>query len=433
MKAPQRRIHADLAELQHKSELLVAFLQLGVAALLGLIYFIAPVGHPPDAAVRSVPLGLGLFVILVLVRLWFAYSKQLNAMFLFFSVVTEMALLIFIIGTYHLQFEALPNIDLKNTHIAYVFVLIALRGLRFEPRWVVVSGVTAMLGWTLLVAYVLHVTGQGVITWDYVTYASTRSLHPGGEFDKILAIGLVTGITAYTLSRARDTLFTAVSQTQATKELSKFFDTDVAMKITESEDGLMVGSGEIRHAAILFTDMRGFTKASAHLSPSELIALLAEYQQLVVPIIRQFGGSIDKFMGDGILASFGAVSACNQCAANVLRTVDAIMLAADSWSEMRRAQGLVPVAIGAGVAVGEVVFGVIGDHDRLEYTVIGETVNLAAKLEKHNKPENARALTNGATLTEALSQGYAPPAPKEIRLARTVAGVTEPLDIVVLA
>lgn len=430
---PSSRVQADFAEMQHKSELLVVWVQLAVIALLAALYVFSPAGHAPDAPVKSAPLGLGLFAVLVIVRWWFAYTRQLSKLFLGFSVIAEMALLIFTIWTYHLQFEAMPNVNLKNPHIAFVFVLIALRALRFEPLWVILSGITAAAGWTAVVGHSLWVQGASTITWDYVTYVSTRSVHLGGEFDKVLAILLVTFITATALKRARRTLFTAVTQTQATKDLSRFFDSDVAGKITGSDNRLHAGEGELRQAAILFTDLRGFTKASAHLTPNGLIELLADYQRLVVPIIRKHNGTIDKFMGDGVLASFGAVTPSTTYAADVMRAVDDIQAASLVWSAERTQQGLTAVSIGAGTAVGDVVFGVIGFEDRLEYTVISETVNLAAKLEKHNKAEQAAALTTQSALKIATIQGYQPPMPKEIRLGRSVGGVSEPVDIAVLA
>ncbi len=428
-----RRVEEDLERLQYTSEILVARLQLAVIVFLFILYYAAPSGHAPDAPVLSAPLGLSLFAILALVRLWFAWTRQLNRLILGCSVVAEMALLLFIIWTYHLQFEAMPTVNLKNPHIAYVFVLIALRALRFEAIWVILSGLTAALGWSLIVWDALRRTGAEIITWDYVTYVSTRSLHPGGEFDKVLAILMVTFIIALVLRRARQTLLQAVSQSHAAKDLSRFFDEGVADKITGSEEVLKAGFGETRRAGILFTDMRGFTKASARLSASDLIALLGEYQRLLVPIIQQHGGSIDKFMGDGILASFGAVTPSKTYAADMLHAVDAITEAVAAWSAKRQQAGLVVVGVGAGLAVGELVFGVIGDEKRLEYTVIGETVNLAAKLEKHNKEEHAAALTTKATLDEAVVQGYKGAEGKEIRTARSVGGVAEPLDLVVLA
>lgn len=186
-------------------------------------------------------------------------------------------------------------------------------------------------------------------------------------------------------------------------------------------------------AAIIFLDLRGFTQASASFTPNALIELLEEYQGLVVPILRQHGGNIDKFMGDGILASFGAVSPNKSYAADVLRAVDDLQIAAQHWSKERASKGLSTFSIGAGIAVGDVVFGVIGFEDRLEYTVIGETVNLAAKLEKQNKVEQARALATIETLQIAQRQGYQQTALKEIRRSRTVGGVSQPMDIVVLA
>ena len=88
-----------------------------------------------------------------------------------------------------------------------------------------------------------------------------------------------------------------------------------------------------------------------------------------------------------------------------------------------------PLTVNAAVASGWVVFAAVGDENRLEYTVIGETVNLAAKLEKHNKAERSLAITTLETLTAAKSQGYIPAREPDIRRAAAVAGAGEPLDL----
>ncbi len=84
----------------------------------------------------------------------------------------------------------------------------------------------------------------------------------------------------------------------------------------------------------MFTDLRGFTKASASLSPADLIALIGDYQTVVLPVVRAHGGNIDKFMGDGILASFGAVRASSTYAADAVRCIDAMLEASRDghWS-----------------------------------------------------------------------------------------------------
>lgn len=418
---------------QYRSELLVGGVQLGVILLFMAIDYLTPVGYTPNAPVHSTSLGLSLFTILILTRLWFAYTNQLTPRVLGLFVITEMFLLLFVIWTYYLQYETSPTINLKNTHINYVYILIALRALRFEPEWVLLSGFCAVIGWSIIVWQTLSSTGMNVITWDYVTYASTRSVYLGAVFDVLLSISLVTVILALVLQRAQKTLFQAVEQTSAAKDLARFFDSSVAEKIIHSDSIVQAGYGETRRAAILFTDLRGFTKASKTLSPTDLIKLLGEYQRLLVPIIQKHNGTIDKFMGDGIMASFGAVTPSKTYAADALRTVDEILAMLSVWNETRRKNGNFVLDLGMGLAAGEIVFGVIGNADRLEYTVIGETANLAAKLEKHNKVEHSKALSTASTLAEALKQNYKSDTKKIERKSRDVAGVDGPMDLVVLA
>ena len=104
------------------------------------------------------------------------------------------------------------------------------------------------------------------------------------------------------------------------------------------------------------------------------------------------------------------------------------MLAGYSFS----GKTLIAQSIALAIASGRVLFGAVGDGDRLEFTVIGDAVNLAAKLEKHTKTEAVRALADAATYDLALRQGYLPPFERERRIARAVAGVATPVDLVVL-
>lgn len=425
------RVRRELEREQYRSELLVTVVQLLIASVLAVLYASTPPGFSPDAPVRAAPLGLTLFVVLALLRLYFALTGQLTRAMLAFTVFGEMAVLMFTIWAYHWQYEQPAQLSLKSTEFAYVFILIALRALRFEPVWVVLSGATATAGWLMMLRYALTHAPAYPVTRDYVTSLRSFQIHYGGEFDKLLAVIMVTAILALALYRARDLLAKAVSGEQAVADLSLFFDDSVARRITQSEAEIMAGQGELREAAILFLDMRGFTGATAALGPDEVIGLLGEYQNLLVPVIKAHGGSIDKFLGDGILASFGAVSRNERYAAAALEAVDDIMDAVDRWRAERRRSGKIAPDVGAGLASGAVVFGIIGERKRLEYTVIGDAVNLAAKLEKHNKAEGTRAVTTRSTYELALSQGYA--GRKAVLPARSVAGVRAPVDLAVAA
>jgi adenylate cyclase len=193
------------------------------------------------------------------------------------------------------------------------------------------------------------------------------------------------------------------------------------------------GEGELRDATILNVDLRGFTRFSSELAPGDVMKLLQDYQGRICPLIVANGGSIDKFLGDGILASFGAVMPSSTAAADALRAADAVIEAADRWAAERLAAGLEPTSIGLAVSAGRIVFGAVGDGERLEFTVIGDAVNFTAKLEKHNKDEKTRALADGRTYALAESQGYISHRAREHRTARHIAGVAESVDIVVLA
>lgn len=427
------RLKEAIAIQQYRSELLVGGVQLGVIGLFFIVNVFIPENYSPNTPVHSTSLGLLLFSILVLVRLWFAYTDQLTPIFLGFSIIAEMVLLLFIIWTYYIQYETSPTINLKNTHIDYAFILISLRALRFEPKWVILSGLTAAVGWSIIVWQTIISAGTNVITWDYVTYASSDRVYLGAIFDVVLSILCVTFIIALVLYRAKRTLYQAVEQTTAAKDLARFFDTGVAEKITHAEAILEAGFGEIRQTAIMFTDLRGFTKLSKTLPPNELITLLGQYQQLLVPIIQKHNGNIDKFLGDGMMVSFGAVTPSTTYAADALRAVDEIKIALNAWNEKRHLQKERLLDVGIGLAAGEVIFGVIGNADRLEYTVIGETANLAAKLEKQNKVEHTQALTTTSTLTLGIKQNYDNPIQRTELRARHVSGVSGTVDLIVLS
>jgi adenylate cyclase len=284
----------------------------------------------------------------------------------------------------------------------------------------------------LLTFFALHQSGPNGTTMDFVVAAMTARLDLQGEFIRISVILIVTAVLAVALARARLTLARAVQASQSADALSQFFDSDVATQITTTDLAPMAGQSVLRDAAVMFTDLRGFTKASATLAPADLIALIGEYQNVVVPVVRAHGGNIDKFMGDGILASFGAVRASSTYAADALRCIDAILTTSRAWAHDRQRRGLPALGIGIGVANGPLVFGIIGVERRLEYTVIGEPVNLAAKLEKHNKTESASACAPASLIELAVQQDATLTASGfEIRHERAVAGTADPVDLAV--
>ncbi|MEP6483708.1 MAG: adenylate/guanylate cyclase domain-containing protein [Rudaea sp.] len=430
--SPPARVVEEISRSQREAEIWVGAAQIIVIAVAALTYTFTPRGFSPDAPIAAVPLGIVALVLLVVLRGWFAYSGQISRAVLGASVIAEMSVLIGILWGFAPQYETTLSVALKNALFCAIFVLIALRALRFEAIWVWLSGLTAAVGWSVLTYAAWRAAGPGGQTMDFVVAATSDRIDIHEEAIRIGVIVIVTAVLAVVVIRARQTLARAVQASQSVDALSRFFDSEVADQITTTDLRPMAGQSMMRDAAIMFTDLRGFTKASASLSPAELIALISDYQNVVVPIVRAHGGNIDKFMGDGILASFGAVRASQTYAADALRCIEAILAAAHAWGDTRTASGRHALGIGIGVAHGPLVFGIIGVEDRLEYTVIGETVNLAAKLEKHNKAENAAACATASLLTLARKQDSTMTRHDiDVRKARDVAGAAEPLDLAV--
>ncbi len=427
------RVTGSIRAQQDASEVLIGWVQLGVVILFGTLYLVSPKAFSTETQFAPVPWVLGFYLGFTLIRLFLSLRSRTPDWLLYLSIIIDMALLFILIWSFHLQYKQPPTFYLKAPTLLYVFIFIALRAMRFEARFVILSGVVAALGWSTLAVYAMVASGgMKMVTRDYLYYMTSNSILIGAEIDKIVSILTVTAILAVAITRARQAMVRAVVESAAAHDLSRFFSPEVARQITDSEQEIRAGQGQAREAAILMCDIRGFTIFATTVTPDELMSSLAAYQARMVPIVRRHGGTIDKFMGDGIMATFGASAATETYAADALRAIDDIIAAAAAWNAERSADGKPVLNVGVAAACGRITFGAVGEQDRLEYTVIGEAVNLAAKLEKHNKTEGVRALTSVATFDLAMTQGYRPPGKTETRRARAIEGVERPIDIVVL-
>ncbi len=425
------RVLAAIERQENSGEVLVKLIQLAVVGLWTTLYLVAP-RTDLGTAFSPVPYALGGYMVLNVVGLFWALRRGLPNWAVYLNIVLDIAVLTVLIWSFHVQYRQPPSFYLKAPTLLYIFIFVALRTLRFQPRFVIAAGLTAAAGWLALTGYaILADPANMTITHNYVLYMTSNSILVGAEVDKIISILMVTVILALALRRANDLLVVSVSEQAAARDLSRFFDAEVADRIRSSETTAMAGEGIRRQAAVLFIDIRGFTPMAATLDAGEVVAMLAAYEHRIVPLIRQNGGSIDKFLGDGIMATFGAVNDSPTGAADALRTLDAVMAEAEGWGDEEALARITPERVNAAVASGEVLFCTLGGGNRLEYTTIGSAVNLAAKLEKHNKVLPARALTDAETFTRAVAQGYEPHSPTR-RERQRLEAVGEEVDLVVL-
>ncbi len=427
------RVRIRIEAERRAAEVLVGCVQAAIVLLFGGLYAAAPKTFSPDAAIEPVPWVLGGYLLFTLMRLFLAHRRALPRWLSAVSCVLDVGLLLGLIWTFHIQYEQPAAFVLKSPTLVYVFIFIALRALLLEPRLVILTGVAAAAGWLLVVAAVLVTDPRpGLVTRSYVDYLNSSSLLLGAELDKVVAILVVTILIGVAMRRAHRLLLRSVSDELRARDLARFFAPEVAERISGGVE-IVPGRGEAREAAILYVDIRDFTGVAASIPPERLIALLADYQARLMPSILEHRGTAEKFLGDGMMAAFGAVIRDEAYAASALRAAEGILARIEGWNLEREARGEAPLAIGIAATAGRVVSGAVGGEARLEYAVVGQPVNLAAKLEKHAKVERARALCTAEAYERATAQGYRPAAPVDLRPQRVVAGVSEPLDLVVLA
>lgn len=427
------RVRAEILVQEAQAERLIGWVQLAVVVFFAGLYALAPRAEGGSGE-NFVPMTLAAYFLFTVLRLVLSYRITLPRWYLIVSIVVDVMLLCGLIFSFHIQYAQHPAFSLKAPTLMYLFLFISLRALRFDPQFVVLSGLIGAAGWLAMLGYaILADMGAMHITRNYVEYLNSNAILIGAEVDKVLTILGVTAILSIALVRGRRLLFDAIEGNAAANDLRQFFSPEVAQTITGSDHLPSAGRGETRRAAILFIDVRAFTTSAESLPPEAVMQVLTRYQDIAVPIIRSQGGRIDKFLGDGILATFGAVQPNETYAADALRAALAVVAAVDAAADEFREIGWTgPFQIGAGVATGTVVVGVVGAKGRFEYTVIGNAVNRAAKLEAANKALGVRVLTDGDTLDQARAQGFAG-TPKAVHRDRLIEGVGRRMDVLVMA
>jgi adenylate cyclase len=203
-------------------------------------------------------------------------------------------------------------------------------------------------------------------------------------------------------------VFSDLSEIKRRQFLQDAFGRYVTKQVVDlvlSNPDTFVLDADEREATILFSDIRGFTEISENLPPKDLVTLLREYFALMVGATLKFQGMVDKFIGDAVMGIFGAPMALPNHAELAVRTALEMLSLVEVFNCRRFRQGhTYPVVrIGVGICTGTVLVGNIGSEERLEYTAIGDTVNLAARLEGLNKQYGTCIIVSQGTYEQVES------------------------------
>lgn len=258
---------------------------------------------------------------------------------------------------------------------------------------------------------------------DIVTQMSlTHALPP--NLIRIWLLFSTGTIIAIAVWRARGLLYRITTETEQRLNLTRFLPKTVVEDLSD-QAMFELRQGREVPLAIMFLDVRGFTQMSESMTPEETSIFLTEYRSRIIDIADKYDGIVDKFIGDGALVIFGVSSAQNTAANAALKASEELNEQFKIWSAGRLKSNQQIFDIGIGVHFGEVFVGAVGDNRRLEFTVLGDNVNIASRIEAMTKSESHNVLAT-QNLIEACDQskeGWIPLGEKKLR------GHAEPIKL----
>lgn len=219
---------------------------------------------------------------------------------------------------------------------------------------------------------------------------------------EIAVFVIVALIMAVSVRRFNGLLRSNAALERERTNLSRYFSPNVVEALSTNDEPLKKTRNH--DIAVLFVDIVGFTEFASTRKPTEVIETLREFHGLMETAVFSHGGTLDKYLGDGLMVTFGTPEPTNRDAINALECIHAMMDALDEWNDDRISRGQPPLRVGFGAHFGPAVLADIGAH-RLEFAVVGNTVNIASRLEALTRGLNARMVISDAMREKAISQG----------------------------
>ena len=243
-----------------------------------------------------------------------------------------------------------------------------------------------------------------VLAWPAVAFAAFLRL--GWHLETVAP--MAAGVLALVVSLRYQVGTVDARARQIRRTFEQFVSQAVVDEMLAHPERVVLG-GERRELTVLFSDIRGFTSISERISPEELVQVLNQYFTPMTRLVIDEGGTLDKYMGDALMAFFGAPVEQPDHAARACRAALAMKVKLAELNAGWRAEGKLPeggeLGIGIGLNSGEMSVGNMGSEDVFDYTVIGDNVNLGSRIEGLNKLYAAQILVSGAT-AEAAGDGF---------------------------
>ena len=325
-----------------------------------------------------------------------------------------------VIMTIQLRPDAPASIALRTAPVAYFFLLIASIALLYSPRLTVWAGIACVLAW-----------GGGVL-WA-ATRPGTGDVDAATRVEELIALGLCAFVLAVGARRSRSLVYRQAKAARERANLARYFSPTMVDELAGRDEPF--GPVRRQNVGVLFADMEGFTTLAEAMTPEDVMLLLREFHARMEAEVFRHGGTLDKFIGDALLVTFGVPTASPLDAARTIACARAMLAAVEAWNAERRTAGQPPLRIGVGAHYGPAVLGEIGSERSAAFAVVGDTVNTASRLQSLT-----RELSCAAVVSEALVEAVLASSAREADLIRdleprgtvTLRGRAHPVGIRIL-
>lgn len=310
------------------------------------------------------------------------------------------------------EFNMPAAMALREGGFKYLLIFICLGALSLSVRYAVYLGVAAAISWSLGVLWVSLRPESIVPNWLHkqITHAEWMRLYLDPNFvnltEQVINVALiliVSGIIATVVLRARNLADEYTKAERARYNLSRHFSPNVVDELATNDEPF----GPIRRQeiAVIFADIIGFTSYTEEHSPEHVFELLREFHSRMEAVIFEHQGTVDNYIGDCIMATFGVPKSTPDDAARALRATRAMIAVLDQWNIERRRTGQPPVDIRVGCQFGPVVLGAIGSERNLSFAAVGDTCNVASRLQNLCRELDADICVGAAVIERAIASG----------------------------
>lgn len=389
-------------------------MRLVILAILTLVFAVM---QPWHVAMANTAMLLA-FALLGWLPYRYAAGKSGRAWVPYACVIVDMLLLIWVLIIYNPLVDPVndPVMMFRFSNITFFFLFIALTALTLSPKLVLASGAAGILAWGggfLLVAAtqpadVIHVpatvTGMEAAELEgwLARILAPQALLINPRVTETTGLALVAAVLAAAAARARGLVIRQALVARQRANLARHFSPTLIADLQNSDQPFAAPRQQT--VAVLFADIVGFTALAEDLGPVETITLLRAIARRLEEAVFAHHGTLEKFLGDGIMVTFGTPHVGPNDAAHALACGHALLDAMEALNQARRARGQDPVRLSVGVHYGPVVLGDVGSERHLEFAVLGDVVNVASRIEAMTRTLGCRYLATAAALHAAREQ-----------------------------